>query len=153
MSFVKTDEFSVRLTKINSRTSLELTAYLCEFELFELSGMTILSKARKPNKFEPYNSLKLSFMNIRGLCSNFVECESFLESNSLDILAPCETNLDDSNDSGNFSARGYVPLIQKDSVTYRLCEGLPFVRYLSTDADSYLCFRLCVRFLMLLHLI
>ena len=25
-----------------------------------------------------------------------------------------ETNLDDSNDSGNFSLRGYLPLIQKD---------------------------------------
>ena len=42
---------------------------------------------------------------------NFVDCESFLESNSLDISALCETNLDDSIDSGNFSVRGYLPLI------------------------------------------
>ena len=34
-----------------------------------------------------FNSLKLSFTNIRGLRSNFVDCESFLESNSPDILA------------------------------------------------------------------
>ena len=27
-------------------------------------------------------------------------------------------NLDDSFDSGNFSVRGYLPLIQKDSVTH-----------------------------------
>ena len=52
-----------------------------------------------------------SFTNIRGLCSNFVECESFLESNFSDILALCETNLDDSIDSDNFSVRGYLPLI------------------------------------------
>ena len=48
--------------------------------------MAILSKACKPDNFEPHNSLKLSFGNIRGLRSNFIECESFLESNSPDIL-------------------------------------------------------------------
>ena len=47
--------------------------------------MAILSKARKPDNFESHNSLKLSFMNIRDLRSNFVDCESFLESNSPDI--------------------------------------------------------------------
>ena len=41
--------------------------------------MAILSKACEPNNFESHNSLKLSFTNIRGLCSNFVDCESFLE--------------------------------------------------------------------------
>ena len=50
-----------------------------------------------------HNSLRLSFTNIWGLPTNFFECESFLESNSPDILALCETNLDDSIDSGNFS--------------------------------------------------
>ena len=68
--------------------------------------MAILSKACKPDNFELHNSLKLSFVNIRGLCSNFADCESFLESNSPDILALCETNLDDAIDSGNFSVRG-----------------------------------------------
>ena len=32
--------------------------------------------------------------------------------------ALCETNLDDSTDSGNFTVRGYLPLIRKDSVTH-----------------------------------
>ena len=73
--------------------------------------MTILLKPCKPDNFEPHNSLKLSFTSIRGLCSNFVDCESFLESNSPGILGLCETNLDDSIDSGNFSVRGYLPLI------------------------------------------
>ena len=45
-----------------------------------------ISKACKPDNFESHNSLKLSFTNIRGFCSNFVDCESFLESNSPDIL-------------------------------------------------------------------
>ena len=32
---------------------------------------------------------------IWGICSNFVECECFLESNLPDVLTQCETNLDD----------------------------------------------------------
>ena len=112
--------------------------------------MAILSEACKPDSFESHNSLKLSFTNIRGLRSNFVDCESFLESNSPDILALCEANLDDSIDSGNFSVRGYLPLIRKDSSTHMhglavfVKEGLPFARDLSLEnsVDSYLCFRL-----------
>ena len=111
--------------------------------------MAILSKACKTDNFESRNSLNLSFTNIRGLRSNFVDCESFLESNSPDILALCETNLDDSSDSGNFSVTGYLPLIRKDSSTHMhglavyVKEGLPFARDLSLEnsADSYLCFR------------
>ena len=73
--------------------------------------MAILSKACKPDNFESHNSLKLSFTNIQGLHLNFVDCESFLESNSPDIPVLCATNLDDTFDSGNFSVRGYLPLI------------------------------------------
>ena len=65
--------------------------------------MAILSKACKSDNFESHNSLKLSFTIIRGFRSNFGDCESFLQSNFPDILALCETNLDDSIDSGNFS--------------------------------------------------
>ena len=110
--------------------------------------MAILSKACKPDNFESHNSLKLNFRNIQGHLSNFVDCESFLESNSPDILALCETNLDDSIDSGNFSVRGYLPLIRKDfsthmhSIAVYVKEGLSFVQDLSLEnsADSYLCF-------------
>ena len=81
--------------------------------------MAILSKGCKPDKFEPRDSTKLSFVNIQDLPSNFVEeCDSFLESNSPDILVLCETNLDDSIDFGHFSVRDYLPLIRKDSVTH-----------------------------------
>ena len=111
--------------------------------------MAILSKACKQDNFESHNSFKLGFMNVRGLRSNFVNCESFLESNSPDILALCETDLDNSIDSGNFSARGFLPLIRKDSSTNMhgfavyVKEGPPFARDLSPEnsADSYLCFR------------
>ena len=84
-----------------------------------------------------HNSLKFSFTNIQGLHSNFVDCESFIEWNFPDILALCETNLDGSIGSGNFSVRGYLPLIRKDSSTHmhRLAvyvkKGLPFERELS----------------------
>ena len=65
--------------------------------------MAILSKGCKADNFESHISVKLSFTNSGGLCLNFVECESFLESNCPDILALCETNLDNSIDSSNFS--------------------------------------------------
>ena len=68
--------------------------------------MAILWKGCKPDNFESHNSLKLSFRNIWGLCSNSVECESFLESNSFDILTLCETNLDDSIDFLKFICEG-----------------------------------------------
>ena len=76
--------------------------------------------------------------------------ESFLDSNSPDIRALCETNLDDSIDSGNSSVTGYLPLIRKDSITHMhglavyVKEGLSFARDLSIEnsADSYLRFRL-----------
>ena len=75
-------------------------------------------------------------------------------SGSMSHIDPClalwETNLDGSIDSGNFSVTDYLPLIQKDSVTYMhglavyVNEGLPSVQDLSLEnsTDSYLCFRL-----------
>ena len=101
--------------------------------------MAVLSKGCKAGNFEPHKSLKLIFTNIWGLRFNSVECEFFLESNSPDIPALCETNLDDSTDSGNFSVMGYLPLIQKISVTHMygiavyVKEGLPFAPDLSLE--------------------
>ena len=76
---------------------------------------------------------------------------SSLESNSPDILALCEANLDDSIDSGNFSVRVYLPLIWKDSVSHMhglivyVKEGLSFTWDVSLEkfADS-LCFQLAL---------
>ena len=112
--------------------------------------MAILSKGCKPNNFESHKSLNPSFTNTRGLRSNSVECESFPESNFPDILHLCETNLDDSIDSDNFSLRGYSPLIRKYYITHMqvlavyVKEGLLAVQDVSREnsAHSYLCFRL-----------
>ena len=58
--------------------------------------------------------------------------------------------LDDSIDSGNFSVRDYLPLIQNNSNTHMHClainvkEGLLFAQNLSLEnsEDCSLCFRL-----------
>ena len=124
--------------------SHELTSYLSVFNPFLTQWiMAILSKGSKPDNFEPHNSVKRPLFQ-------FCWIWSFLESNSPDILALCETNFDDSIDSGNFSFRGYLPLIRKDSITHMhgladyVKEEPSFVRDLSlvNSADSYLCFRL-----------
>ena len=114
--------------------------------------MAILSKGCKPDNFEPHNSLKLSFTNIGDLCTNFVESDSILKSNSSEVLALCEVNLDDSVDSGDLSVKDYLPLFRKDSVTnmYGLAvyvkKAFPLAQDLSLEksADSYLCFRLAL---------
>ena len=118
--------------------------------------MAILLKGCKPDNFELHNFLKLCFTNIWGFCSNFVECESFLESDSADILALCETNLDDPIDSDNFLVRGYLALIWKDSillwmVLHFMWKKDFFVWDLSLEnsAYSYLCFQLALTSLCL----
>ena len=61
-----------------------------------------------------------------------------------DILALCETNLYDSIDSGNFSVRGFLPLIRKDSTTHMhgaavyVRKGIPFAGALSLETARIL---------------
>ena len=132
------------LCLMNSQPTFLFLTYL------NIVNCSRIIKTCKPENFEWDNSLKPSFMNIRDLRSSFADCESFFQSNSSDILALCEANLDVSIDSGNFFVRGYLPLIWKDSSTHMLVlavylkEGLPFARnlYVENSADSYLCFRL-----------
>ena len=71
--------------------------------------------------------------------------------------------MDDSIDSSNFSVSGYLPLIQKDSVTHRhalagyVKEGRPFAQNLlifSTGFTSFsvlLIFPLSITFFVLMH--
>ena len=123
--------------------SHELSPTFRLLPLFWLNEMTILSKESKPDNFESRNSLKLNFTNIRGLLSNFVGCESFLESNSPDILAYCETNLDDSIDSGNIFRLFQTILLY--AWLCSLCEGGTFFSTgisLENSQDSYSCFLL-----------
>ena len=114
--------------------------------------MAILSKVSKPGHPNSHNSLMVSFSNIRGLRTNFLDCESFLLSKSPDILALCETNLDDSIDTNHFAVNGYLPLIRKDSSTHMhglglfVKDSLPFARDTSLESSehSYMCFRLAL---------
>ena len=88
--------------------------------------MAMSLKGCKLDNLESRNSLKLSFTNIRVLHSICSEWESLLKSNSSDILDVCQTNLDDSIDSGNFSVSGYLPLIRKiitRACSCSLCKG------------------------------
>ena len=84
--------------------------------------MAIFSKACKPDNSESHNSLKLILF--KAFVQILLIVNLSLNQNSPDILALCETNLDDSIDSGNFSVRGYLPLIRKDSGTHM--HGLAF---------------------------
>ena len=60
VSFVLTDEFSVRVTKITSRIGVSWTQSLFMFFTYFLTQwvMAILSKGCKPDNFESHNSLK-----------------------------------------------------------------------------------------------
>ena len=99
--------------------------------------MAVLSKLRRPDKFQSSISLKRNFTNSRSLCSNFVGCHSFFERTSPDILALCGRNLVDSIDHSNFFSRSYIPLIRQDSVTkinglaVYMKKGIPFAQGLS----------------------
>ena len=101
------------------------------------------TKECKPDNIESHNSLKLSFINVWGLRSNFVTCEPFLESTSHDIHTLCETN---------FLCGGLSYFNLKEfcysyaSPWSYVKEEFPFVQNLSLEnsADSYLCFQLAL---------
>ena len=140
LSFVMADEFSVRVITFASRIGAHklTTCFSIFWSISSQWIMVILSKRFKSENLESHNSLKL----IRGLCWNFIYSESFLESNW--------QTWDDSIDSGNFSVRGYLPLILKDCTTHvhglavYAKKGFPFTPYLSLNnfTESYLGFQL-----------
>ena len=127
--------------------SHELTAYLSISNLFKFG------------KFWPYyqkyvNQIILNCATLQSLAlqifKTFVRILLIanLVNQTLLTFLLCETNLGDSIDSVNFSVRGYLLLIRKDSSTHMdglavyLKERLPFARNLSLEnsADSSLCF-------------
>ena len=132
---------------LQSLVSHELTAYLSGVILFILNEWWPYYQKDIGQIVLNLNSQQRSFINIWGLCLNFVDCESFLESNSPDIPALCETNLDDSIDLGNFSVR--VILLQSKKIlllicmAHSLCEGRTSL-WTGLSADSYLCFLLAL---------
>ena len=108
-------------------TAKEPTLYLPVLShIFNIFWITvILSKGCKPDNLETQNLLKFSFTHICGLSSNFTEFESFLESNSPNILALCETNLDNSIDSGNFCDR--ISSFKPKDILLLICMILEFM--------------------------
>ena len=75
--------------------SCEFTVCILIFTAF-LNHIIILPKVRKPDNFELHSSLGLPIYQY------LFGCESYLKSNPRDVLALCETNYDDSIDSGIF---------------------------------------------------
>ena len=59
-------------------------------------------------------ALKLDLINIRVLHSNFGVRESFLHSNSPNIVALFDINIKNLINSRNFAVTGYLPLLRKD---------------------------------------
>lgn len=107
--------------------------------------------SRKPvNQQKSPRDLSISFSNIRGLRTNFTQCEAYLSSASPDILALCETNLDESISSSSFFVPGYLPLIRLDSNTHMhglgvfVKDSLPIARVptFEIQGESFMCFRL-----------
>ena len=131
--------------------SHELTACLF-FNLFKLNELWPCSKACRPDSFEWRNFLKLSFSNIWGLRSNFVDCESFIESNSLESNSCSPWDKPGWPWFWQFLCERLSSFNPKDSSTHMhgltvyVKEGLPFARDFSLEnsADSYLYFKLAV---------
>ena len=98
--------------------SHELSVYLPDFYLLLTHEMTVYYQKYVKQIILNHITFKKLASNISSLCSTFIGCESFLKSNSPGIL--CERDLDESIDSGNFSVRGYLPVISNDSVTHAL---------------------------------
>lgn len=78
----------------------------------------------KPAQEKSPKPLNLSFSNICGIHTNFCSVELFLFKKSPDILALCESNLNSSISSSDFSFSGYLPLLRKDSNVHM--HGLEF---------------------------
>ena len=127
--------------------SHELAVYLFIFNLFKLDELWSYYQKHVNQIILNHPILyRLALRIFEAFVRIVLIVNSFLESNSPDILPLCETPLDDWIDFGNFSARGYLPLIRKDSSTHMHClavflkEGLPFAQHLSLDLCFWVAF-------------
>ena len=117
--------------------------------------MAILSKACKQDKF-PIRQFSKTQLYKYSRSSFKFQSESFLESNSPDILALC----DKLNRLWHFYVRDYLPVIQKDSATCMhsfavyVKEGIPnyFIQCLASFSSINHLLCLYALFLMLFHL-
>ena len=98
--------------------------------------------------------LDISYSNIRGLRTNFAAVQSFLSTKSPDILALCETGLDESISDREFDVPGFSTLVTKHDHLNRhmhglgvyIKDGLPCARDTShEDLNSpFMCFRMAL---------
>ena len=98
--------------------------------------------------------LDISYSNIRGLRTNFAAVQSFLSTKSPDILALCETELDESISDREFDVPGFsTPATKHDHLNRHMHglgvyikDGLPCARDTShEDLNSpFMCFRMAL---------
>ena len=101
--------------------------------------MAIFTKGCKPDNFELHNTLKLSCTNIWGRLSNFLECESFIESNTWHSMWD---KLGWLNWFWQYLCKG-LTFIYSYTWYCSLCEGrTSFCK--GSSANSYWCFRLAL---------
>ena len=151
VSFIITYESSVRVTKIISRIGASSVPSIS----FHFSPLFKLMKwtYQKHVNCKSQNSLKLSFTNICGPCSNLLGCESFLESFLSWHSCSMWDKLWKLNRFWWFSVRGYLYLIKQDSATHinglavYLKDGLLSVkdRLILRRLSGFLCFWLALR--------
>ena len=111
------------------------------------------SNKNRASQNQPH-PINLSYTNVRGLRTNFSSIQSFLHVNSPDLLALCETNLDDSISDREFDVPGYSTLITKHDHLNRhlhglgvyIKDGLPCARDISHEElnSPYMCFRMAL---------
>ena len=108
------------------------------FASFWLNEMVIFSKVPQPDTFESRSFLKLNLNNIWSLRSNFIGNESYLKPTYSDILALYETNIEESIYYSNLSARGFLHLIWKNSVSHVHRIAVYVERWISVEREKYL---------------
>ena len=140
--FVMTDEFSVRVTKINFHP---FTAYVSDFTSISNSLKLLYYQAGG-------NQMTLNHTALFSLVLAIAEVFNLIlmvKTNSSNIFTLCKTELENPINSCNFYQRGYLPSIQMASAhMYDLAiyekEKLPFAHDLSLEnsGDFYLSFNL-----------
>ena len=134
--------------------SHELTAYLAVFELFLTQWIIAISKGCKSYNLNHLILRNLALQIFEVLIQILLNVNLFLSKLSWHSFSVWD-KLEWLNWFGNFSVRGYFPLIQNDSVTHihgltvYLKERLCFAQDVSLEnsTDSYLRFWLALLYL------
>ena len=147
VSFVMADKFSVRVTKITSGIGIEWT-HILPFWLSPLFNSMKWQYYQKDVNQINLNHTTLWNLVLQYSRSSFNFCGMWIFPWINHSRHSCSMwdKHDDLIDSENFSVKGYLPLIQKDSVIHMY--GLQFMwrkgsllHEIENYADSYWCFQ------------